>query len=250
MSGVLEKKLQSKVFADYVENILNDLKGKKVLIYGAGEAFCEILKKFDIKELDVVAISDLKFKEKGEFEGFKAIPPNEITDLDFDVILMTLVYSKKAIEALDKMGVFQEITEIFEEIIPQESEFINYLEKISFEKYLKKIEKKLKNKKIVIYGTGVFFQVINAYYDLSKLNIIAVSDKKYDAHEENETFLDYKVISPLEIKKYEPDYVLIATRFFINILEDLEENILKNSKIKIRPLIKKPFIELWREIWG
>lgn len=251
MKGILERKIDSKIFEEYVNCLMDDLAGKKVLIYGAGQAFEELNKRFDFKRMNVVAVSDLKFTDKTEFQGFKAIPPASIPECDFDVILMTLIYPVKALEYLqDKLGIQKEVRQVFEEIILQENEFIGYLDKIKFDKHLEKISKKLKNKKVVIYGSGVFFQAINAYYDLSKLNIIAISDRKYNEHNEGEMLLWYPVCSPSEIAEIKPDFVLVATRYFINIIEDLEDGVLKGTKIKARPLIKKPFKELWHEIWG
>ena len=131
-----------------------------------------------------------------------------------------------------------------------ENEFAAYLEKINFQKRLDTLAKKLKDKKIVIYGTGLFFQTLIKNYDLSVLNIVALSDKKFSNHEENETFLGYKVCAPMEIVDLAPDYVLVGTIKFIDIIEDLEETTLVNTGIKVRPLIKKTFRELWKEIWG
>lgn len=251
MSGLLEKKINSGVFKEYFENLLKELEGKKVLVYGAGQAFDELEKMFGLKKLNLVGISDIKFTEEGDYQGLKSIPPSAIKEDDFDVILMTLIYPGKALTYLeDSLGIQKLINQVFEEIIPQDNEFLSYLESINFEKHLDKISKKLKNKKVVVYGSGVFFQTINTYYDLSRLNIVAISDRKYAKHEENEQAFGYTVCGPDEIRELKPDYVLVATRFFINIIEDLEGNALKKSKIKVRPLIKKPFMELMREIWG
>ncbi len=130
------------------------------------------------------------------------------------------------------------------------NDFTGYLKEINFEKHLKKLEKKLKGKKVVIYGTGAIFQTINENYDLKKLNILSLSDKKFFGCLEGETFLNYPVCSPEKIKELNPDYVLVATMRFVNVIDDLETTTLAKSKIKVRPLIKKPFKELWEEIWG
>lgn len=132
----------------------------------------------------------------------------------------------------------------------ENNEFVEYLEKIKFQKRLNNLEKKLKDKTVIIYGTGMFFQTLNSKYDLSCLNIIAVADKKFENHTENETFLDYKVCSPEEIKDLNPDYVLLGTINVVDLLDDLETNLLRNTKIKIKPLIRKPIRDLWKEIWG
>ena len=86
----------------------------------------------------------------------------------------------------------------------------------------------------MIYGAGIFFAAIHKYFDLDGLNIIGVADRRFEEHTENEQFLGYKVYSPNEIRDVNPDYVLVATKFFIDIIEDLDETVLKNSKIKIK----------------
>lgn len=133
--------------------------------------------------------------------------------------------------------------------VMQNAEFVEYLEKKNFKKRLDELSKKLKGKKIVIYGAGIFFQAINTMYDLSGLNIVAISDKKFSEHTDEQTFLGYKVCAPEEIQALNPDYVLLATKNIISIIDDLESNLLKHTNIKIRSLVKKSFKELWDEIW-
>ncbi len=130
----------------------------------------------------------------------------------------------------------------------QEKEFLEFLEKTNFEKHLKKISKKYKNKKIIIYGAGVFFQVIEKHYDLSELNIIAVADRKFFNHEQEERFRGYLVCAPDEITTLEADYVLIATKKVFNTIEFLQNEVLKGTGIKLNTLINKSFIALIKEI--
>ena len=129
-------------------------------------------------------------------------------------------------------------------------EHLEYLKKIDFEKHLKKITKKLKGSKIVLYGAGSFFKVIYDNYDLSGLDIVGISDKKFEGHAENEEFCGYKVLAPHEIVDLEPDYILVATLKFVRIIEGFYIDTYKDSKIKIKPLIKKPLKELWLELWS
>ena len=69
-----------------------------------------------------------------------------------------------------------------------------HLKQCKFDKYFKKLTKKLKGKKVIIYGTGSMFQYIQKNYDLSGLNIIGVSDGKYLLEQEGEEDLGYKII--------------------------------------------------------
>lgn len=131
---------------------------------------------------------------------------------------------------------------------PQEREFLEFLEKTNFAKHLQKISKKYKNKKIVIYGAGLFFQVIEKHYDLSVLNIIAISDRKFSNHRENEIFKGYLVCSPQEIIDLKPDYVLISTKKVFNMIEYLQQEVLIKTGIKIKTLIYKSFMAILKEI--
>ena len=255
MSKFLEMIVKEKTFEEKVNNIIKELSGKKVLIYGAGLSFSELNKKFDIvKRLNIVAISDKKFETNNPQTmcDIKTIEPNEIENTDFDNILITLERSIPIKHFLnEKFEVSEDkIISILEEEFRDEFASYNYLEEFKFKKHLEKLNKKLKDKSIVLYGAGVFLEAIKKYYDLSKLNIIGICDKRFDCHNENETFLGYKTYSKKEVKELNPDYVLVATKFYINIIEDLYYNTFKDGKIKIKPLLRKPFLTLLKEIWG
>lgn len=275
LSKYFEIKTKSKKFDDDLLWSMGEIKSKKVLLYGAGEAFVELNKRYNFTEnLNVVAIADKKFeveececgccccghehkhehKEKKEqyFEGIRAIAPEEILNEDYEVLLITnenpnpiLRYVFKDLNIKDK-----DVRTVFNQEIPDEQPSLLYLYEYKFEKTLPKLVKKLEGKSVVIYGAGVFFEAIKKYFDLSGLNIIGISDRKFEDHEENEEFLGYKVYAPGEIKYLNPDYVLVATKYYINIIEDLYYNTLHGTKIKIKPLMKKPFWTLFKEIWG
>ena len=128
-------------------------------------------------------------------------------------------------------------------------DFKTHLENIKFEKNLDKLKKKLKNKTSIIYGTGSFFKYINENYDLSTLNIIGISDMKFDDNDEGKDFLGYKMVPKNKIISYKPDYVIVATLKYISIVEDFELNILNKTKIKVLPLAKIPLLQLIKDIW-
>ena len=125
-----------------------------------------------------------------------------------------------------------------------------YLEHIKFEKYLDKLNKKLKNKTVIIYGSGSLFQYIKKNYDLSKLNIIGVSDMKFNSKQEGEDFLGYKIIPKDKMTSYKPDVVLVATLKYLGITEDFEINVFNKTKTKIYPLARIPLANLIKEIWS
>lgn len=129
-------------------------------------------------------------------------------------------------------------------------ELLEYLKSVKFEKQLEKLKKKLKNKTVVIYGTGLLFQRIKENYDLSVLNIMGVSDLKYTEDQEGTEAFGYKVIPLDKIAEYKPDYVLISTLKFLSIMENFQNNVFKGTKIRILPLVDKPFLTLLKEIFG
>lgn len=129
------------------------------------------------------------------------------------------------------------------------SELLEHLKSVKFEKQLKKLNRKMKNKTIVIYGTGLLFQEILRNYDLSNLNIIGVSDRKYSLSDENKKELGFNIIPLERIYDYHPDYILISTLKFLNIIDEFRNTLFKNSGIKILPLVDKPFFELLKEIF-
>ena len=86
-------------------------------------------------------------------------------------------------------------------------------------------------------------------YDLSDLNIIGVSDRKYTLEEEGSSSFGYKVIPIDKIVQYKPDVVLIATLKFLSIMDDLKRNTLKGLEVFVLPLVDRPFFTLLKEIF-
>lgn len=125
-----------------------------------------------------------------------------------------------------------------------------HLEHIKFEKYLSKLNQKLKNKTVIIYGSGSLFQYIKEHYDLSKLNIIGISDMKFSQEQEGQDFSGYKIIPKNKMKDYNPDVVLVATLQYLGIIEDFEINVFDKTKTKVYPLARIPLWDLIREIWS
>ena len=90
---------------------------------------------------------------------------------------------------------------------------------------------------------------IKENYDLSDLNIIGVSDRKYTSEEEGKESFGYKIVPLDKIIDYKPDYVLISTLKFLGIMDDFKNNVFKGTKIKVLPLVDKPFLTLLKEIF-
>lgn len=107
---------------------------------------------------------------------------------------------------------------------------------INLEKIIKKLKRKYKNKKIVIYGAGLYATEVLQKYDLSGLNIVAVTDMKYPIglNEHQETFQGYKTLNPYDL--FNIDFnVIFITILAAEIAEETLENMglehLKHFKI-------------------
>ncbi len=263
LSKYFQIKTNTKKFDDDLLWSMGEIRNRRVILYGAGQGFLKLNEIYDFKNnLNIVAIADKKFEcvnncecECGsecskEILGIRTIAPSQIVNEDYDVILITNEYAKPILKYLfEELKIEnKDIRTVFNEEVKDEQTNLNYLYKHNFDKTLPKLLKRLKNKKVVFYGAGVYLELIKKYFDLSSLNVIAISDKKFENMEESE-FLGYKTCSPDKIKALNPDYVIITTKFYINIFEYLNDDLLKGTKIKIKPLVRKSFWTLVKEIW-
>lgn len=130
--------------------------------------------------------------------------------------------------------------------------FESFFECVQAQNQIKKLAKKYKNKKIVMYGAGQYCRCLFEKYDLSELNIIAVADMSF-ARKENQAFYGKKCIDPCELKNLDFDIILISVLESKNIQNFLENDLLlntKNSKVKIKPIIKDLSKSKKQSIWS
>ena len=83
--------------------LIKSLKGKKVIIYGAGTLFQLIKKHYGVDGLNIVGIADRKYEtssEKTSDTGYKIYRLDEITDSDADCILVSVKFYTSIIEEL------------------------------------------------------------------------------------------------------------------------------------------------------
>ncbi|MBR6297959.1 MAG: hypothetical protein IKR34_01805 [Candidatus Gastranaerophilales bacterium] len=250
------------IFKNHCSEIFDELKGKRVLLYGAGEAYFALDKIYNFKEkFDIIGIADLKFASKDKkvikenqkkFKDIKMINPEipeNIEQEEFDYLLITNEYARPILRFLKEKFDIDEnkIRTLFVQEIKDESINLSDLYKHKFEKTLPKLKEKLKDKKVLLYGAGVYLEIIKKYFDLSGLDVIGIADRKYSYKTDENEFLGYKTYSVDKIKELNPDYVIVSTKKYIDIITDLYENVLKDTKIKIKPLVKKSFWSLFKE---
>lgn len=118
-----------------------------------------------------------------------------------------------------------------------------YLKEINFNKNLKQLKTELANKKILIYGAGLLFETAFKHYDFDGLNIIGISDKKYENEDSPNEFLGLKTFSPEQINNLEVDCILISMQEYQNLIKTF---MIKYPKIQILPLFKSKPISTFR----
>ena len=124
-----------------------------------------------------------------------------------------------------------------------------HLQECGFEKYFKKLVKELDGKKVVVYGTGMMFELVQKKYDLSQINIIGVSDIKYFPTQEDELDFGYKIIPLEKLEECDADVVLLGVQKYHPIMEEFKEEYFLDKPVKIVPLVKVPFLKRVKDIF-
>lgn len=131
------------------------------------------------------------------------------------------------------------------------NEFKQYLQKKKAQKQIDKLAKKYGNQRVILYGAGSFACELLADYDFSKLNIIAVADKKF-RNEPDGDFYGYKKIAPLDL--LEEDFeVLVFTLFdALEVKSDVREMLedLDRPKVKFEVPINMNLFEYIKYLWS
>lgn len=116
------------------------------------------------------------------------------------------------------------------------------LEKKIFQQELDSLAKKIKNKRVLIYGAGIFFSVIHDNYNLDKFNIIGISDQKFKWQSSTE-FKGYRAINPDNITSEKFDF-LFSALLDIDVIEPILDSYKKKlNHIQIITLYKRTIQE-------
>jgi len=124
------------------------------------------------------------------------------------------------------------------------TEFKDYLQKKHAQQIIDGIGQKYADKKIILYGAGLFAGELMRNYDFSKLNIIGVADRKFQEHREGD-FYGYKKLGPLDLLETEFDLLLISTYDDTDIKDYLKNDLLQGEEInfKIKTLVRMNVLE-------
>jgi len=122
--------------------------------------------------------------------------------------------------------------------------FIDYLEKKKAQQIIDRLALKPHDKKIIIFGAGLFAGDLFRHYDLSKLNIIGACDKSFQENPDGD-YYGYKKFSPLDLLEADFDILLITEYDDSEIKKYLKKELFQgeNIKFKIRTLVKLSLIE-------
>ena len=124
--------------------------------------------------------------------------------------------------------------------------FLNFLKKNNFQRRINNLAKKYKGKNIILYSTGILSDVILDNFNLSDLNIIGVSDIKYQFQNNLDltNYKGFKTIKPMDIRKNKPDLVLILMQEYFRAENYFRKELIPNhGKFKYDSLFKIPIIE-------
>lgn len=113
-----------------------------------------------------------------------------------------------------------------------------YLKEQKFHKQYKKLCKKLKNKKVLVYGTGMLFQEVLKQYGLSDINIIGIADRKYYLNNDKTHDFGFKIIPNSQYSNVDADVILLGMQNYDGAIKDTKE--LFENKKSI-PLVKMSF---------
>ena len=107
--------------------------------------------------------------------------------------------------------------------IREKESWFEYFNVINEQKYIDKLAKKYKNKKILLYGAGLVSDVLFENFDMSKLNIVGISDKRFEGFNE-EKYFEIKTYKPYEIKDLDFDILLVALKNYKFMKSILKKN--------------------------
>lgn len=166
--------------------ILNKLKNKRVIIYGAGKFFRNL--DFDFSQLNIVGIVDKKFtiEERGNsFHGLTIIPYQYLNHNDADFILLALENPK---EAYTKLKQFIPKTKLISFVkIPLTNYLTKFLNKLKKKNNVFVLVKnngkripnpKIKNLTVRMYGENNYIEIHEPFLITKKVLISCYSNSK------------------------------------------------------------------------
>ena len=151
----------------------------------------------------------------------------------------------KHVEAyyIDDLSDFLQISDVINETTEQnfqDKDVELLLKGQNIQKIIDNFVEQNKGKRVVLYKAGNFLRYIYRYYSVSGVDIIGVSDERFEQNREHE-FYGLNCIKLSDLKNTDCDVIAIADNDFIKSYDSLYRIIKDRRDIKVVPLIKKEF---------
>ena len=121
--------------------------------------------------------------------------------------------------------------------------YVDYLKSINFEEKLKILKEKYKDRKVVLFGTGVFLDAILDTYNITEyLNVIGISDKRIN-EDKPSGYKGFNVYKPLALRALNFSIILDTNILFEDTKKFLQKNYYVKKSIIIEKIIQIPLKE-------
>lgn len=91
----LKNFLDKKNFPKTLEKLSKKYEGKNIIAYGTGQLAQVIVENYDISGLNIIGFADSKYLNiKEDFHNYKTFSPNEVQELNPDVIMLFVLEPK------------------------------------------------------------------------------------------------------------------------------------------------------------
>lgn len=100
----LRQYLNKQNFDKRLKYLVRKLGKKRIVVYGAGWLFEEIVKNYNLKDLNIIALADRNFvsNDVAEYLGYPTCKPSEIIGLKPDVVLISTLKFFDVLSSLDR----------------------------------------------------------------------------------------------------------------------------------------------------
>ena len=115
-------------------------------------------------------------------------------------------------------------------------DILEYLNELNAQEQIDKLVTRYKDKKVVLYGAGEFFQTLQKHFDLSGLNIVGICDKKFELSKDTNPS-GYKALTPEELKEFDFDVILVSLYRNFVVYDYLEYQLLTNTPNEDKPVL-------------
>lgn len=207
-------------------NLKDVPKSRRMMFWSVG--FLNSIELITDRKKQIEIIDDLKHFHENLFEFFMSVIIynqlfEESYSYNIEQILKVLNFRQKIKFVLAYITVKISLKNYKYWFIRYSDEWIEYLKTVNEQKYIDNLSKQLKNKKVLLYGAGMFANILFKNYDLSKLNFAGISDKKFE-NTNDEYFRNIKIIKPKNIKNTEFDVILFTLKEYKKIEKHFKEN--------------------------